>query len=240
MPARRRRVRVFHEAGMPSPRARPRTPAASRPGRWRCSRTPPRLVAFASTEERLSRSWRDPRPLPPDRRRIRYAGQLRGRCQHRRLHEGCRRHARPRRHLSRACRPDLADPSGPHPVRTTTAARRGGVVRSEHGRRCTRFLPVLIASPDTCEGTLMSEPTLDEPGPVDFLVVEFPAGHSFTGEIVGELFPGRRRHHPRDRPSSSRRTRTANGRGRTVGCRGLGPLRPSSPSSPNCPPPMTS
>jgi hypothetical protein len=34
----------------------------------------------------------------------------------------------------------------------------------------------------------MSEAELDELGPVDYLVVEFPAGHAnFTGEMAGEL-----------------------------------------------------
>ena len=34
----------------------------------------------------------------------------------------------------------------------------------------------------------MTERSLDELGPVDYLVVEFPAGHTtFTGEIAGEL-----------------------------------------------------
>ncbi len=34
----------------------------------------------------------------------------------------------------------------------------------------------------------MSEPNIEEMGPVDYLVVEFPAGHSnFTGEMAAEL-----------------------------------------------------
>lgn len=34
----------------------------------------------------------------------------------------------------------------------------------------------------------MAEPTIDDLGPVDYLVVEFPAGHSnFTGEMAKEL-----------------------------------------------------
>jgi hypothetical protein len=37
-------------------------------------------------------------------------------------------------------------------------------------------------------GTVMTEPSLDELGPVDYVVVEFPAGaSSFTGEMVDEL-----------------------------------------------------
>jgi Family of unknown function (DUF6325) len=35
---------------------------------------------------------------------------------------------------------------------------------------------------------LMTDPSLDELGPVDYVVVEFPAGESsFTGEMVAEL-----------------------------------------------------
>ena len=34
----------------------------------------------------------------------------------------------------------------------------------------------------------MTEPTLDELGPVDFVIVEFPAGEAnFTGEMAEEL-----------------------------------------------------
>jgi hypothetical protein len=37
-------------------------------------------------------------------------------------------------------------------------------------------------------GMIMTEVSLDELGPVDYLVVEFPAGaSSFTGEMVAEL-----------------------------------------------------
>ncbi len=47
----------------------------------------------------------------------------------------------------------------------------------------------------------MTEAHLDELGPVDYVVVEFPAGaSSFTGEMAAELLgAGRRGDHPRDR-----------------------------------------
>src|ERR1041385_267944 len=38
------------------------------------------------------------------------------------------------------------------------------------------------------EASVVSEPSLDELGPVDYVVVEFPAGASnFTGEMAAEL-----------------------------------------------------
>ena len=85
-----------------SRRARPPTPAAWPPARWRCSRTPPATPGPSSTpRSRLSEIMRDihGRCLA-DRRRVRHAGRLRGRRQHRRLPASRRRDARPRPHLT--------------------------------------------------------------------------------------------------------------------------------------------
>lgn len=57
----------------------------------------------------------------------------------------------------------------------------------------------------------MTEADIDELGPVDYLVVEFPAGESnFTGEMAAELAALRGgRHHP-----GPRSARAPEGRGR--------------------------
>lgn len=86
--------------------------------------------------------------------------------------------------------------SGVVPTTFTRAART-----DQERRRATRAVPrnhlQLAGHQDTgtCDvlgsqlgGTDMTDRTLDELGPVDYLVVEFPAGASnFTGEMMAEL-----------------------------------------------------
>src|SRR6266540_924256 len=49
-------------------------------------------------------------------------------------------------------------------------------------------MPLVVISIGPTKGNEMSERSLDELGPVDYVVVEFPAGASnFTGEMAKEL-----------------------------------------------------
>ena len=58
-----------------------------------------------------------------------------------------------------------------------------------------------------------TDEALDELGPVDYLVVEFPAGaQHFTGEMADELALAASRHHPDPRPARPRKERGRSGR----------------------------
>jgi glutamate dehydrogenase/leucine dehydrogenase len=86
-----------------SPPARRRMPAASRPPRWRCSRTPPATLDLRGDRGAACHDHaQDPRPLRRDGRRIRHAGQLRPWREHRRLRAGGRGDAGAGGHLSPA------------------------------------------------------------------------------------------------------------------------------------------
>jgi hypothetical protein len=68
----------------------------------------------------------------------------------------------------------------------STVADRGRLAR-----RDTRAVPTTASEPlesSQRHGGIMTERSLDELGPVDYLIVEFPAGHqNFTGEGAAEL-----------------------------------------------------
>ena len=138
--------------GCASPRARPPTPAAWRPARWRCSRTPRRD------------SWDFEQHRGAARRRSCAAsttaacetadeygqpGQLRRRREHRRLHPGRRRDAGARRHLrasstNRGSAGEALDVPPPAPVREhrAQATRRHHV---EHRLRWVHERAELLA-----------------------------------------------------------------------------------------------
>ena len=77
--------------------------------------------------------------------------------------------------------------SSPQSARSTRGRTRPGtdaVRRSRARATPTRSLPSRAAN----KGSVMTDRSLDELGPVDYIVVEFPAGASnFTGEMAAEL-----------------------------------------------------